>query len=261
MHIIYADGIGTGVDGFQDGQSILRKVVDRLLFHKPSFKATRLRWPASMATVGGNHSWTEASKIGVDGINAIIDDEPEREYILLGYSGGCRVIHDWLEKNPHRLNKIAAVGLMSDPFRPKGKQQYGMSPTDGWGICGQRPGPIPHSTFWVSAPGDAITDAAPDSILRTPADVSDVMPGQFLGDLRHHIEKGDLQLAWQIGIFRHNPLGWFMGLGPRLHQARIDINGYLRGGRHTTAYVTPYDKGPSPADRLANSINWYIDHR
>lgn len=260
MHIIYADGIGTGVEGFQDGQSILRLVVDRLLFHKPSYKVTRLKWPASMVTIGGRHSWTEASIIGVEGINTIIDQDPEREYILLGYSGGCRVIHDWLDQNPQRLSKIAAVGLMSDPFRPKDKQQYGMSPTDGWGICGQRPGPIPRSTFWVATPGDAITDAAPDSILRTAADVSDVMPGQFLADLRHHLHRGDLQLAWQIGVFRRNPLGWFMALGPRLHQARRDIEGYLRGGRHTTAYATSYDKGPTPAHRLANTINWYLSN-
>lgn len=260
MHIIYADGIGSGVEGFQDGLSILRRVVDRLLFHNPQFKATRLKWPASMATVGGNLSWSESARIGVEGIDKIIDAEPEREYILLGYSGGCKVVHDWLDQNPLRRDKVSAVGLMSDPFRPKSRQQPGLPPTTGWGICGQRLGPIPDRTYWVSYPGDAIPDALPDSILRTPADVSDVMPGQFLGDLRHHVGKGDLQLAWQIGVFRKNPLGWLLGLGPRLHQARVDIEGYLRGGKHTTAYVTPYNNGLSPAERLADTINWKIKH-
>lgn len=261
MHIIYADGIGSSTNGTTTANSILYPVVDRLRTLKPSYTNEKVKWPASMATVGGSLSWTESSAIGVESISEIMDKTPEREYILLGYSGGCRVVHDWLDKNHHRLDRVAAVGLMSDPFRPKLKQQYGMSPTDGWGICGQRPGPIPRRTFWVATPGDAITDASPDSILRTPADLSDVMPDRFFDDLRHHLGKNDLQLAWQIGIFRHNPLGWFMGLGPRLHQARLDINGYLRGGRHTTAYLTPYDKGPTPTDRLANSINWYIDHR
>lgn len=260
MHIIYADGIGTGQAGFQDGQSILYKVVERLLQHKPTFTATRLRWPASMVTIGGSYSWTDASRIGVAGINDIIDTDPEREYILLGYSGGCRVVHEWLEQNPQRLNKIAAVGFMSDPFRPYGKQQKGLPSLDGWGICGQKTGPIPKHTFWVAVPGDAITDAAPDAILRTPADVSDVLPGQFLWDLRSHVEKGDLQLAWQLKVFRTDPLGWFRALGPRLHQARLDIRGYLRTGRHTTAYVTPYDNEGTPAERLADTINWHLDH-
>lgn len=259
MHIIYADGIGSNADGFTDGQSILYKVVERLLMHKPRFTATRLKWPASMVTIGGRYSWTDATNIGVDGINEIIDREPERTFILLGYSGGCRVVHEWLDRNPNRLYKIAAVGFMSDPFRPKDMQQYGMSETEGWGICGQNKGPIPQHTFWVSAPGDAITDALPDAILRTPADASDVMPGQFLWDLRKHLQKNDLQLAWQIGVFKRNPIQWFMGLGPRLHQARLDIRGYL-GGRHTKAYVDPYDGGPSPAERLADSINWHLDH-
>lgn len=259
MHIIYADGIGSAAPGYTDSHSVLYKVVERLLHHKPRFTATRLKWPASMATVGGSLSWTAATDLGVDGINTIIDNEPERTFILLGYSGGCRVIHEWMERNPNRLYKIAAVGLMSDPFRPKGKQQNRMPPTNGWGICGEKEGPIPKHTFWSAYPGDAITDALPDAILRTPADVSDVMPGQFLWDLRHHLKKNNLQLAWQIGLFKKNPLAWFANLGPRLHQARLDIQGYL-GGIHTDVYVQPYAGGLSPAARLADSINWHIDN-
>lgn len=259
MHIIYADGIGSGALPDRAPQSILYQVVERILFHKPGYTVSKLRWPASMVGIGGPYSWTEASNKGVDELDKIIDQHPERCFILLGYSGGCRVIHDWLDQSPSRLSKIAAVGLMSDPFRPQSKQQYGMSETEGWGICGQREGPIPSRTFWVSAPGDVIPDALPDAILRTPADASDVMPGQFLWDLRTHLTDGNLQLAWQIGVFRRNPLAWLMGLGPRLHQARLDIRGYLNG-RHTTDYIEPYDGGLSMAYRLADSINWKIDN-
>lgn len=260
MHIIYADGIGSNVQGAGTEHSILYRVVSRLQSLKPSYTVSKVSWPASMATVGGNLSWTESSKIGVEAINEIVDKKPERSFILLGYSGGCRVVHEWMEKNPHRLDRIAAVGLMSDPFRPKNKQQFGMTDTEGWGVCGQKAGPIPKRTFWVSAPGDVISDALPDSILRTPADLSDVMPGQFLWDLRRHLEKNNLQLAWKIAAFHKNPLAWFMGLGPRLHQARIDIHGYLNG-RHTTSYIVPYAGGYTPAQRLANTIVWSIDHR
>lgn len=260
MHIIYADGIGSGGGEDVNVRSVLYRVVERLVSLKPSYTFSKVPWPASMATVGGNLSWTQSSAIGVTAISEIIDSKPERSFILLGYSGGCRVVHEWMEKNPHRLDRISAVGLMSDPFRPKRKQQHGMTETEGWGICGQKPGPISDRTFWVSAPGDVITDALPDSILRTPADVSDVMPGQFLWDLRHHLKKNDLQLAWKINDFLRNPLGWLFGLGPRLHQARIDIHGYLNG-RHTTSYVVPYAGGFTPAQRLANTINWHIDNR
>ncbi|ADD80924.1 LysB [Rhodococcus phage ReqiPepy6] len=261
MHIIYADGIGSSAPGLTTSQSILHKVVERLIEHNPVHTKSRVEWPASMASVGGPLSWTEASKIGVADVNRIIDthSNPGKQFILLAYSGGNRVIHEWMEQNPEKLHKIAAVGLMSDPWRPRTRQQYGLPPTVGWGICGEKLGPIISHTFWVSAPGDAISDALPDAILRTAADVSDVMPGQFLGDLGRHVKAGDLQLAWKIGEIKKNPLGWFLGLGPRLQQARIDINGYM-GGNHTTAYLTPWNGGPSLAHRLADTINFHISH-
>lgn len=257
MHIIYADGIGSSVVGFTDGQSILYKVVERLIELNPTIKHTRVQWPASMAMVGGNKSWAESSRIGVADVTSIVNDNPEEKFILLGYSGGNRVIHEWLEQNPNKLNKIAAVGLMSDPYRPRDKKQSELSDTSGWGICGEKLGPIPDRTFWTVAQADVISDALADSILRTPADASSVMPGQFLGELRNHMKTGDLQLAWQIGVFKQNPLGWVANLGIRLYQARIDIKGYL-GGLHTTAYTIPYAGGPSLAARLANSIDRYV---
>lgn len=257
MHIIYADGIGSNAPGVTDGQSILHKVVERLMEHNPVRSEFRVNWPASMASVGGPMSWTESSKIGVRDINRIMDENPDKKCILLAYSGGNRPVHEWLEQNPDKLKRIAAVGFMSDPWRPRTRQQYGLPATRGWGICGEKLGPIPTHSFWTSAPGDAISDALPDAIIRTAADVSDVMPGQFLMDLNQHVKKGDLQLAWKIGEFRKNPLGWFMGLGPRIDQARIDIEGYL-GGNHTTAYVASHGGGLSLAHRLADTIDWHI---
>jgi pimeloyl-ACP methyl ester carboxylesterase len=257
MHIVYADGIGSSVKGFTDGQSILYKVVERLIELNPSITSTRVTWPASMAMVGGNKSWEESSSIGVADVNTIVDANPQEKFILLGYSGGNRVIHEWLEQNPNKLDKIAAVGLMSDPYRPRDKKQAELSDTTGWGICGEKLGPIPDRTFWTVAQADVISDALVDSILRTPADASSVMPGQFLVELRNHMKTGDLQLAWQLGVFKQNPLAWFTNLGIRLYQARIDIKGYM-GGLHTTAYITPYAGGPSLAARLANSIDRYV---
>lgn len=259
MLIIYADGIGSSVPGFTDGQSILYKVAERLLELDPSSHATRVQWPASMATVGGKYSWKDASGIGYADVNRILFENPDEKVILLGYSGGCRVVHEWMEYNPDKLDRIAAVGLLSDPYRPRDRKQAELLETSGWGICGEKLGPIPDRTFWTAVQADVITDATDDSILRTAADASGVMPGQFLGELRNHIKDGDLQLAWQLGVFQTNPLKWLLNFGIRLHEARIDIQGYLNG-RHTDDYIKPYAGGASLATRLANSINWHVNH-
>lgn len=259
MHIIYADGIGSNAPGVTDSQSILHKVVERLIEHNPIHTETRVSWPASMASVGGPLSWPESSKIGVEDIGRIVDNVSDKQVILLAYSGGNRPVHEWLDQNPDKLHRVAAVGFMSDPYRPRNRQQHGLPATLGWGICGERLGPIPSRSYWTSAPGDAISDALPDAIIRTAGDVSDAMPGSFLMDLGKHVRDGDLQLAWKIGEFKKNPFAYFMGLGPRLAQARIDIDGYLNG-RHTTAYVAPHEGGLSLAHRLADTINWRLTH-
>lgn len=263
MLIINCDGIGSANVSADDSRSILKKVSDPLATdlraHGFEVQPARLEWPASMAGVGGRLSWTQSVAVGLLGLDAIVDRQPDEKIVLLGYSGGCRVVHEWLETRPEQHHRVVAVGLMSDPFRPRDAQQAGMPKTRGWGVCGQKSGLEGH-TFWVAVPGDVITDALEDAILRTPADASDVMPGAFVNDLRTHVRKGDLQLAWQIGVFRTNPLGWFAALGRRLDQARRDIEGYL-GGTHTTAYVTPWEGGATPAQRFASTLSWAVRQR
>ncbi|UVK63995.1 lysin B [Gordonia phage Vardy] len=255
MHIIYADGIGSSAPGVVNEDSVLYDVIERLVVLNREYKPDRVIWPASMAMVGGNKSWDESTRLGVENIDYIVDGLNGETFILLGYSGGCRVIREWLMKNEHRLTQVVAVGMLSDPFRPKGRKQAELPDTIGWGICGQELGPIPDRTYWTTVPGDVISDAREDSLLRTAADASNVMPGQFVADLAKHLTDGDLQLAYQLKVFRQNPVKWLFNLGPRLHQARIDIEGYL-GGQHTTAYQKPYAGGGSLAHRLADSINW-----
>lgn len=260
MLVIYADGIGSNQPGTTLDQSFLYDVVERLVMLDPSFTPERVMWPASMAMVGGTYSWTESSAMGITDIDRILDSIPGEEFILLGYSGGCRVVHEWLEQNVHLHTLVAAVGLMSDPFRPRDRKQAELPATVGWGICGERLGPIPSRTFWTTAPADVISDAREDALLRTAADASDVMPGQFVADLASHLRDGDLQLAWQLKAFKQNPLKWLLNLGPRLDQARIDIEGYL-GGNHTTAYTAPYAGGGSLAHRLADSVYQCVENR
>lgn len=262
MLIAYADGIGTAQLTDDDGRSILQHVV-RPLAAKTGARPVRVKWPASMATVGGPMSWTVAAHHGVLELDKIAADYPDERIILVALSGGNKVVHDWLDTRPQHHDRIAACGFMSDPFRPYGRQQHGTPYVVGWGVCGQRTGPLPHRSLWTTHPDDVISNARPDALLRTFADLSDKIPGGLLDDLRGHHHRGDWQLLWQLGVLRTNPIGWFGTLGPRLDQARRDINGYLTGV-HTDGYIEPFatpdGKTESLAYRLAGSLAWLVKH-
>lgn len=262
MIIAYADGIGTARITPDDGRSILHPTVARLS-SLTGARPVRVTWPASMAGAGGSQSWAVAAHKGVLDLDRIAAEHPDEQIVLLAYSGGNRVVHDWLDTRPAQHHRVAAVGLMSDPYRPAGRQQHGVPDPGGWGICGQRLGPIPGRTFWTAAPADVITCCPPDSPLRTLADLSDQIPGSLLADLAGHLGRGDWQLAWHMGLWRRDPLAYLRGLGPRLDQARRGVEGYL-GGRHTVDYTRPHHTADgrtgSLAHRLADSIAWALNH-
>lgn len=257
MLVLYADGIGTADIPAGDDRSILwgvaRQVADRV-----DGEVLRVPWPASMAGVGGPLSWSDAAAQGVRALDELVNAYPGREVVLLGYSGGCRVVHDWLDAVPYQHGRVRAVGLLSDPFRPSGRWQAATPPLPdpgGWGIAGQRLGPLPDRTYWSSAPGDVISSCPADSPLRTLADLSDKVPGALLWDLRGHLQRGDWQLANYMRLWRRDPLGYLRGLGPRLDRARRDVEGYLTGA-HTLAYTRPFEGGDSLASRLAATVGW-----
>lgn len=216
-------------------------------------------WPASMfGAVGGNESWASSSLIAEKWLGDRMDQiGPDDKVILLAFSGGNKPVHDWLDRNKDRLDQIAAVGFASDPFRPQDKQQSGMPALQGWGICGQKPGPIPHKSFWVGVPGDDITAAAPDLILRTPADVSKGFPADVIGGLVKAVSSGNLQLAYQIGLARKNPLAYLFAMPRRINEARDAIVRY-GSGYHTTHYRDPWAGGDSPMVRFGNTIAYKV---
>ncbi len=267
MLIITADGIGTARLADDDERSILhavaRRLGDSLRHHGQQVDHVRAEWPASMAGVGGPLSWTVAAHHGLLSIDHLLRTHPNRQAILLGYSGGCRVVHDWVDTRPQDRHRIAAVGLLSDPYRPYGRWQHRVPDPGGWGICGQRMGHLPHDTLWSSHPDDVISSCPPDSPLRTLADLSDRIPGGFIDDFVNHIRLRDWQLATHIGMWRHDPLGYLRSLGPRMELARRGVYGYLTGA-HTTAYTRPYNTHDGDlrplVDRLADSLSWKIRH-
>lgn len=261
--IVWADGIGTRKLDPRDADSILLDVVMELMTslreHGHQVADHKVNWKASMAMVGGNTSWHNAAHGGVIDIdnmlNATAGDE---RIIMLGYSGGCKVIHDWLDTRRDELHRVAAVGLLSDPFRPRYSWQYDTPDPGGSGICGERDTPV-RATFWTSFHKDVISSCPFDSPLRTLADLSDKIPGSFVEDFGDHIRLGNWQLANYIGMWRKDPLGYFRQLGPRLDAARRGVEGYLTGA-HTTAYTRPFGTGGDrPLTlRLAHTISYRV---
>lgn len=266
MLIVYADGIGTARLAPDDGRSILmsvvRRLVTRLREQGKEVTPVRVEWPASMAGIGGNLPWDKAAAVGVADLNRIVRAHPGEQVILLGYSGGCKVIHDWLDSRP--LENVAAVGLLSDPFRPADAWQSGTLNPHGSGICGGQQGPIPDRTYWTSYWEDVISSCPDDSPLRTFADLSDQIPGGFLDDFGGHLRLSNWQLANYIKLWKRDPLGYLFGLGRRMDLARRGVEGYLTGA-HTTAYTREFvtevngvtDKRPL-THRLADTISYRV---
>ncbi len=254
MLVVDVYGIGSKKIAVDDGRSILG-VCSEELGHLLGARRVKLTWEASMAGIGGPLSWDLAAHKGVLTMDAVIRDNPHEQIVLLGYSGGCKVVHDWLDTRPEWHHRVEAVGLMSDPFRPYRRSQHGLPDPGGYGICGQRLGPIPGRTFWTSNPGDVISSCPVDSPLRTLADLSDRIPGGFVDDFANHLRLNSWQLANHIKMWKRDPLGYLNALPRRMDEARRGVEGYLTGA-HTHAYTRGE---PSLASRLARTINWALN--
>lgn len=254
MMVLQVDGIGSAA--VPAGEGILAGLAT-LVGERVRGDVLKVPWPASMAGVGGNLSWTAATSVGVRALDELANTRPDDELVVLGYSGGCRVVREWLEACPYQHRRVLAVGMLSDPYRPRGRWQHAspvpLADPGGWGICGEKLGPLPDRTYWSSAPGDVISSCPGDSPLRTFADVSDAIPGGLLYDLRGHLKRSDWQLANEMKLWRRDPLAYLFGLGPRLDRARRDVEGYLSGA-HTLAYVRPFADGDPLSARLAATV-------
>lgn len=261
MRIYCLDGIGTL--GREYG-SVLAHCADHIA-GKLTTTAYWVPWHAAMLGVGGDGSWADNAAAGVDMLVSRMGRHDE-QVILLAYSGGNKVVHDFLDEHPEYHDRIAAVGLMSDPWRPKDRYQHGTpDPAPRYGIMGQNYGPIRDHTFWTTAVDDAISSAWPDALIRYPGDVSVGSMDQIIEEAIHLGSLGKFQLAWQTRIIQRDPLGWFLGLGGRIGQLAADVDGYMTGG-HTTAYTREFvtrnmwgERDDRPlAIRLGDSIAWHV---
>lgn len=257
MKIYVLDGAGSA--GRTSG--VIDYTVNRLVEKLDISEAKWIDYPAAMLKlVGGNYTWEQSSRMGVQMLMEEMVAH-EEEVILLAYSAGNKPLHDFLEMFPQFHSRIASVGFMSDPWRPANKYQSGTERPIGYGIKGERVGPIPEKTFWTTVRDDVISAAYPDALMRYVADVVD---GRFDQMITKAIELGSLgtfQLSWQLGIVQREPFTWFFGMGGRIAQFGVDALGYL-SGKHTNDYInehkTPDGKRDSLAVRLADTIAWKV---
>ena len=253
---IVFDGAGTNGLPPEDPRSILTPLIQRLRW-RTGCQVHRPEWAASLMGVGGNKTWPVATRHAV-----IAAAEHMRatdgDFIVIGYSAGCRPARELLEQHSDLADRTVALGLVADPWQPATRNQHGVPNPPGFGIMGSRLGPIPSRTYWVGADGDPICRASWDSLLRYITPAADKLPGQFLLAFLDHAARGRLQLIPFLGLPLHL---WFVGLGPRIDRAVTEARGYL-GGAHTTAYTKPFHtpdgKTDSLVHRLADTLSWRI---
>ena len=263
MRIYVLDGAGT--HGRHDN-SVIAGGVDRLegtltRKHDPDTTAEWVPWQAALMGVGGNReSWDNNSR---EGVRLLVErmQSHDEDVILIAYSAGNKPAHDFLNDHPEFHDRVAAVGFVSDPWRPRDRWQHGLGDPGGWGVCGEDWTPIPARCFWTAVPGDVIPCAQPDSLLRYAADISGGDPDRIVHDMIEAATRGRFQLARFLGLPLHE---WLVGLGRRLHEARMAVEGYLWLGHHTKHYVGPVNTGGgdlrSLLDRLMDSIAWGVAH-
>ena len=254
MKIYILDGIGS----HNRADGIVMKQVADTIKEKVNISEVRwINWPASMSGIGGPLSWVEASNIGKRMLTEQIERDKE-EFILLAYSGGNKPARDWLYENPELRKLCKSVGLVSDPERPRDRWQNGLPDPGGWGISGEDYGPVREMTFWTSVPGDVISSARPDALLRTFSDLSAGPPEFAVQNARPVLlNKNRFQLGYQLEV----PfIEWFTTLGRRISEALEDIYRY-QNGWHTSHYVGPVDNGPSLSQRMGASIAWRINNQ
>lgn len=250
LTVLVFDGAGTA------GRTsrVVDPVVERLRW-KTGATAVWVPWAASLMGVGGTTPWPVATADAIRWAADYMWAHPG-QYILIGYSAGCRPARELLERHPGLKDRVAAIAHLADPWQPADRQQNGIPDSAGHGIMGQKYGPIPDRTFWAGHPFDPICRAAPDSLLRYLTAGVDAVPGALFGTFLDTAQRGRLQLAPFLGLPLHL---WFGGLGGRIDSAVREAQSYLGSG-HTKAYTTYYPtrdgKTASLAHRLADTVAW-----
>lgn len=249
MRILIADSDGA----YRHTAGVIDHFAAALATRLSARPPVRVQWPQPEETrLRRPRTWDAASAAGVADLARIVRLHPSDEIILLGSRCGCRVIQDWLEAYPDQLDRVVGVGLMADPCRPRDRSLRGLGSPDGHGVAGERVGPVPDRTFWVSVPGDPLSDVEPNGLLRTAVGDSPLTPDQVYRGLLADLPDSRTQLAARLHVLQH-PTQWPAVFGQRLDQAREQLVRYGDDG-HLARYTESGPDGRSPLELLGDRI-------
>lgn len=253
MRILAFDGAGTKGRG---KGSVLAHCVDHL-GAKLGAEVVFVPTESSLMGVGGRTPWPAATNEAIRWATDYMWRH-EGQYILVGFSAGCRPARELLERHPGLEGRVSAIAQLADPWQPHDRQQHGIPDGRGHGIMGQAYGPVPDRTYWAGHPFDPICRAAPDSLLRYLSASTDAVPGHLFAAFIDKAHRGRLQLAPFLGLPIHE---WLWGLGPRIDRAVREAQSYLGSGHtgvYTALYPTRDGRTTSLAHRLADTVAWAV---
>lgn len=248
VRILIADSNG----GYRQTSAILGRFVDDLTEWTGAREAVWVQWPAPGA-VGRrrSHTWESSAAAGVADLSRLVRLHPSDALVLIGVRCGSRVIHDWMDAHPEDLDRVAAVGLIADPFRPSDRWLAGTTDPGGQGVAGLRRGPIPDRTHWASVPGDPLSGVQPNNLLRGAVRASDLTPAQVYEELIDDLPDTRTRFAMRLHVAQH-PALWSPHLLRQLDDATDTLLAY-RDAEYTAKYEDD-GSGVSPLARLARII-------
>lgn len=256
MRVLIADSVGA----YGRTSEIIDRFADRLVELTGVSTQVRVQWPEpDDAHPRRSRTWETASAAGTADLDRLVRLHPSDQLILIGSCCGCRVIHDWMDAHPESVDRVAAVGLVADPFRPRDRWLDGLPDPGGQGVAGRRSGPIPDRTFWVSVPGDPLSGVERDSLLRGAVRRSSLTPDQVYRDLLDDLPDSRIQLAAHLHVMQH-PAQWPAVFGRQVDEAREAL--LRHESRHAILqYESRLDSRPSPLDLLAAAITAEVGGR
>lgn len=243
--------------GEHPGANLLKNVTKQL--DPARFRVIEVAYPATIGPVGGrpgDPSEMESVRRGVSELERHTAEAPGK-VVTIGFSLGGVLTTEHLSRTDNPNNrKVVMSGNIANPRRRAGKS-YGL-PSFGEGIFG-RPINDPRQWAEIANPGDVMTSMPADSPLRLGSDLIQWMslsdPLRWATDVIAKLPAVQAQLLGADGRRLFDPRFW-----QSFPEAINLLNGYARGGTHTTAYFQPMwrdwkGRPISGIDLLARCVN------